>query len=42
MHYTIISLTGINFLIELLVNLGLASVITRIIKSGVKKLRLEK
>lgn len=42
MKYIIVSLTGINFLIELLVNLVLASTITRIIKSGVKKLRLEK
>lgn len=42
MHYILVSLTGINFLIELLVNLVLASTITRIIKSGVKKLRLEK
>lgn len=42
MHYIIVSLTGINFLIELLFNLVLVSVITRIIKSGVKKLRLEK
>ena len=42
MHYLVFSLTGVNFLIELLVNLALASFITRILKSGIKKLRVEK
>lgn len=42
MHYLVFSLTGVNFLVELLVNLALASFITRILKSGIKKLRVEK
>lgn len=40
-YYIIVSLTGVNFLIELIVNLVLASAITRIIKSGIRQLRKE-
>ena len=39
MYYIIVSLTGVNFLIELFVNMVLASAITRIIKSGLKQLK---
>ena len=39
MYYIIVSLTGINFLIELFVNMVLSSAITRIIKSGLKQLK---
>lgn len=42
MHYMITSLVGINFLIELVVNLLLTTVITKIIKSGIKLLRASK